>query len=130
MGAGGFAGSNPAAPIYVPRTVVGLRCGANGADSCEVNRAELGQKERRVERVQFETDRQRIVGDVTLPPEGYQSRFSDALNRPDVTFIPVVNAEISSLMGGDVERLAFVVICKNHVRVAFPLDPTPHPRRD
>jgi len=82
----------------------------------------MGQKERRVERVQFETDRQRIVGDVTLPPEGYQSRFSDALNRPEVMFIPLVNAEISSLMGGDVERRPFIVVCKSHIRVAFPLD--------
>ncbi len=31
----------------------------------------------RVERAVFETDRQLIVGDVTLPPEGYKSRFSD-----------------------------------------------------
>jgi hypothetical protein len=82
---------------------------------------DLGQKERRVERVQFETDRQRIVGDVTLPPEGYQSRFSDSLNRVDVTFIPLVNAEVSSLMGGDVEKLPFIVISKSHVRVAFPV---------
>ena len=59
---------------------------------------------------------------MTLPPEGYQSRFSDSLNRPDVTFIPVVNAEISSLMGGDVEHRPFVVICKSHVRIAYPLD--------
>jgi len=72
--------------------------------------------------VQFETDRQRIVGDVTLPPEGYQSRFSDSLNRPDVTFIPLVNAEVSSIMGGDVEHFAFLVVCKSHVRVAFPLE--------
>lgn len=112
-----------------PQHACPLRCRAHGADSCEVNRAELGQKERRVERVQFETDRQRIVGDVTLPPEGYQSRFSDALNRPDVTFIPVVNAEVSSLMGGDVEHLGFVVVCKDHVRIAFPLDPAAHARQ-
>jgi hypothetical protein len=95
-----------------------------------VNQAELGQKERRVERVQFETDRQRIVGDVTLPPEGYQSRFSDSLNRPDVTFIPIVNAEVSSLMGGDVEHLAFIVLCKSHVRIAFPLNSGQQQRRD
>jgi len=80
-------------------------------------------KERRVERIQFETDRQRIVGDVTLPPEGYQSRFSDSLNRTEVIFIPLLNAEISSLMGGDVERHSFLVLCKSHVRVAFPVDP-------
>lgn len=86
-----------------------------------MNHEEIGQKERRVERIQFETDRQRIIGDVTLPPEGYQSRFSDSLNRVDIIFIPVVNAEVSSLMGGDVERLPFMVVSKSHVRVAFPV---------
>ena len=83
---------------------------------------ELGQKERRIERVQMETDRQRIVGDITLPPEGYQSRFSDSLNRVDITFIPLVNVEVSSLMGGDVERLPFLVVSKAHVRIAFPVE--------
>ncbi len=86
-----------------------------------MNGPEVGQKERRVERVQFETDRHRIIGDVTLPPEGYQSRFSDSLNRPDVTFIPVVNAEVSSIMGGDVAYYPFIVVSKDHVRVAFPV---------
>lgn len=95
-----------------------------------VNHAEIGQKERRVERVQFETDRQRIVGDVTLPPDGYQSRFSDSLNRPEVTFIPLVNAEISSLMGGDVEHMPFLVLCKSHVRIAYPLNSGQQQRRD
>jgi len=95
-----------------------------------VNHAEIGQKERRVERVQFETDRQRIVGDVTLPPEGYQSRFSDSLNRPEVTFLPLVNAEVSSLMGGDVEHMPFLVLCKSHVRIAYPLNSGQQQRRD
>jgi hypothetical protein len=83
---------------------------------------EMGQTERRVERVHFETDRQRIVGDVTLPPEGYKSRFSDTLNRVDVVFIPLINAEVSSLMGGDVEQRAFMVVSKAHVRMAYPVD--------
>jgi len=82
---------------------------------------DVGQKERRIERVQLETDRQRIVGDVTLPPEGYQSRFSDSLNRVDITFIPLVNAEVSSIMGGDVETHPFIVVSKSHVRIAFPV---------
>lgn len=94
-----------------------------------MDQVETGQKERRVERVQLETDRQRIVGDLTLPPEGYQSRFSDALNRPEVTFIPLVNVEISSLMDGDVERKPFIVVCKSHVRIAFPLEPGHAPRQ-
>jgi hypothetical protein len=78
--------------------------------------------ERRVERVQFETDRHLIVGNVTLPPEGYQSRFSDSLNRPDVTFIPVVDVEISPIEGGEVTRRDFIVVGKEHVRVAFPIE--------
>jgi uncharacterized protein DUF6812 len=75
-----------------------------------------------MERVHFETDRHRIVGDVTLPAEGYHSRFSDNLNRVDITFIPLVNVEISSLMGGDMERRDFIVLSKSHVRIAFPVD--------
>lgn len=82
--------------------------------------ADVNQKARRTERVRFETDRHIIIGDVTLPPEGYQSRFSDALNRVDITFIPLLDVEITSLMGGDVTRRDFVVVSKAHVRVAFP----------
>jgi hypothetical protein len=79
--------------------------------------------ERRVERVQFETERHVIVGNVTLPPEGYQSRFSDSLNRPDVSFIPVVDVEIWPVDGaGEVVRRPFVVIGKEHVRIAFPIE--------
>ncbi len=76
----------------------------------------------RTERVHFETDRHQIVGDVTLPPEGYHSRFSDNLNRADINFIPLVNVEISSLMGGDMERRDFIVVSKAHVRIAFPVE--------
>lgn len=78
---------------------------------------------RRRERVVFETDRHLIVGDVTLPPEGYQSRFSDAVNRADVAFIPLLDVEISPLGGGDeAKRRDFVVLAKDHVRLAYPLD--------
>jgi hypothetical protein len=78
--------------------------------------------ERRVERAVFETDRYVVVGDVTLPPEGYQSRFSDSLNRGDLSFIPLVNVEMTPLGGGPAQRKAFVVLAKAHVRVAFPVD--------
>ena len=78
--------------------------------------------EYRVERVQFETDRHVIVGNVTLPPEGYQSRFSDALNRADVAFISVVDAEISPIDGGEAVRRDFVIIGKRHIRLSFPIE--------
>jgi hypothetical protein len=76
--------------------------------------------ERRVERAVFETDRQILVGDVTLPPAGYQSRFSDALNRGDLEFVPLTNVEITSLIDGRVSERSFVVLSKRHVRLAYP----------
>jgi hypothetical protein len=78
--------------------------------------------ERRVERVQFETDRHIVIGNVSLPPEGYQSRFSDSLNRPDNSFIPVVDVEIRPLEGGETIRRDFILIGKEHVRLAFPIE--------
>lgn len=77
---------------------------------------------RRRERVVFETDRHIVVGDVTLPPEGYQSRLSDAVNRPDVAFIPLLDVEISPLGGGPGERRGFILLAKRQVRLAYPLD--------
>ncbi len=81
------------------------------------------QVERRIERAVFETDRQQIVGDVTLPPAGYQSRFSDALNRTDLEFVPLTNVEVTSLHDGKVSERPFVVLSKRHVRLAYPLVP-------
>ncbi|HEX3735141.1 MAG TPA: hypothetical protein VHU86_08290 [Solirubrobacterales bacterium] len=76
--------------------------------------------ERRVERAVFETDRQMVVGDVTLPPAGYQSRFSDSLNRVDVEFISLTNVEIISLLDGKVSERPFIVLSKRHVRLSYP----------
>jgi uncharacterized protein DUF6812 len=76
---------------------------------------------RRQERILFETDRHLIAGDVTLPSEGYQARFSDAINRPDVAFIPLVDVEITPLEGGEAERRDFVVLAKAHIRLAHPV---------
>lgn len=77
--------------------------------------------DQRVERAVFETDRHRIVGDVTLPPEGYQSRISDLLNRGDLAFVPLIDVEVAPLAGGEVERHPFLALGKAHVRVAYPL---------
>lgn len=86
----------------------------------------VGQPEapqrRRVERAVFETDRQRVVGDLTLPHAGYQSRFSDSLNRGDFDFVPLTNVEIISLDSGNVTQVPFLVLSKRHVRIAYPAD--------
>jgi hypothetical protein len=86
---------------------------------------EAGDKpgRRRVERAVFETDRQLIEGDLTLPPAGYQSRFSDSLNRGDFEFVPLTNAKLTSLDDGKVIELPFVVLSKRHIRVAYPTEP-------
>lgn len=83
--------------------------------------SEGAQIERRVERAVFETDMQMVVGDVTLPPAGYQSRFSDSLNRDDLEFVPLTNVEITSLRDGKVSERPFIVIAKQHIRVAYPV---------
>jgi hypothetical protein len=82
----------------------------------------FGDDKRRRERIRFETDRHVVVGDVTLPAEGYQARFSDAINRGDVGFLPLIDVEITPLGGGEVERHAFIVLAKAHIRHAYPVD--------
>jgi len=77
--------------------------------------------ERRVERAAFETDRHMVIGDVTLPPAGYQSRFSDSLNRGDLEFVPLTNVEIISLADGKVSERPFAALSKRHVRLSYPV---------
>lgn len=76
--------------------------------------------ERRVERAVFETDRHLVIGDVTLPPAGYQSRFSDALNRTDLEFVALTNVEITALADGKVSERPFIVLSKRHIRLSYP----------
>ena len=76
---------------------------------------------RRTERAAFETDRLLIVGDVTLPPEGYQSRFSDSLNRAELEFVSLTNCEVTSLDDGTTRRQDFLMLSKRHVRLAYPV---------
>lgn len=78
----------------------------------------------RVERVVFETNRHWIVGDLTLPSEGYRSRLSDFLNRGDLDFIPLVNVELSAVdaQGHDPETRPFLAVARGHIQIAHPLE--------
>jgi hypothetical protein len=78
--------------------------------------------ESRVERVVLETPKHRIIGDLTLPREGYRSRLSDFLNRGDLEFIPLVNAEIVPNNGGDPEQRSFLAVGRTHVQLAYPYE--------
>jgi hypothetical protein len=77
---------------------------------------------RRVERAVFETDRQRVIGDLTLPHAGYQSRFSDSLNRGDFEFVPLTNVEVTSFEDGQVKTVSFLVLSKRQIRIAYPVE--------
>jgi hypothetical protein len=78
--------------------------------------------ERRVERAVFETDRHRLVGDVTLPQAGYQRRFSDLLNRSEFEFIPLTNVEVTFHADGTTLTRPFVALNKRHVRLCYEVE--------
>jgi Family of unknown function (DUF6812) len=76
----------------------------------------------RRERVVLETERYRIMGDVTLPAEGFHSRLSDLLNREGVEFIPLVNATVSGRDGESPEQRPFIAVARDHVQLAYEAD--------
>jgi hypothetical protein len=73
----------------------------------------------RRERVVVETERYRIVGDVTLPAEGFHSRLSDLLNREGVRFIPLIDATMTGRDGEAPQQRPFVAVARDHVQVAY-----------
>jgi hypothetical protein len=77
--------------------------------------------ENRVQRVILETPRHRIIGDLTLPREGYRSRLSDFLNRGDLDFVPLTDAEIIAENGSPPQRRSFIAVARQHVQLAYPL---------
>jgi hypothetical protein len=76
----------------------------------------------RRERVVLETDRYTIVGDVTLPAEGFHSRLSDLLNREGVEFIPLVDATVSGRDGETPVQRSFIAVAREHVQLAYEAD--------
>ena len=77
--------------------------------------------ETRVERIVLQTDRHRIVGDVTLPREGYRSRLSDYLNHGEVVFIPLSDAIVRPIVGdGPGQAREFIAVARVHVHLAYP----------
>ena len=73
----------------------------------------------RRERVVLETERYTIVGEVTLPAEGFHGRLSDLLNREGVEFIPLIDASISSRGGEPPVQRPFIAVARDHVQIAY-----------
>jgi hypothetical protein len=66
-------------------------------------------------RVQIETTRQRIVGVLQLPTEGYRSRTTDFLNAHDTGFIALTDVEVRNHDGGDPTVHGFVAVGSRHI---------------
>jgi hypothetical protein len=75
--------------------------------------------ETRRQRVVLETDRQRIVGEVVLPAEGFRTRLSDLLNSEGMRFVALVNAEITDHDSGVTINREFVAVARDHVQLAY-----------
>lgn len=79
--------------------------------------------ETRTQRVVIETEQHQIVGDVTLPREGYLSRFSDFLNQSEVTFIAVTNVTITKRLPSGVTEthdVPFIAVGVSHIELTYP----------
>jgi hypothetical protein len=73
----------------------------------------------RRERVVLETALHVIVGEVTLPAEGFHSRLSDLLNREGVQFIPLLDATIRGRSGEPPIQRPFIAVAREHVQIAY-----------
>ena len=75
----------------------------------------------RVERIVLETEDHRIVGDLSLPKDGYLSRLSDYLNRDELIFVPLTNAVVMPRDGsGEGEDREFLAVARVHIQLAYP----------
>lgn len=76
----------------------------------------------RKERVVVETDRYRVTGSMTLPADGFRSRLSDHVNRDDLAFFTIENAELTPLDGGEPRTVAVLMLARAHARLVIPGD--------
>jgi hypothetical protein len=77
----------------------------------------------RKEKVAVETDRYRVTGLMTLPAEGFRSRLSDHVNREDLTFFTIEDAQLTPLDGGEGWATPVLLLARDHVRLVTP-EPT------
>ena len=78
-------------------------------------------QQQRQERIQVETNRHRITGDVTLAANGFRSRVSDLLNATEREFISLTDVELIPLDGGEAVRREFVAVSRQHIVFVTPM---------
>ena len=74
----------------------------------------------RKEKVIVETDRYRVKGRMTLPADGYGSRLSDHVNRRDLEFFTLQEAELTPLDGGETWTTPVLMLASAHIRLIVP----------
>ena len=66
-------------------------------------------------RLQIQTIRQRIVGTLQLPTEGYRSRVTDFLNAHETGFIALTDVELNPHDGGEGSTHAYAAVGARHI---------------
>ena len=80
--------------------------------------------EHRRQRILLETGRHRIRGTVHLSRDGYRSRISDLLNASERDFLPLTDATVEALDGGEGPQAhEFLAVQRSHVVFVVPLEP-------
>ncbi len=73
----------------------------------------------------LETRSHRIAGDIHLPTEGYLSRLSDFLNRTELRFVTLTDAQVIERTSAGATRTSehpFITIGTDHIHFAYPDD--------
>jgi hypothetical protein len=83
-----------------------------------------GGMDHRRERIRIETERHRIVGELTLARDGYRSRVSDVLNAPERDFLTLTEVSVAPLSGGPTALYPYLTLARRHIvfAVAAPED--------
>jgi hypothetical protein len=66
-------------------------------------------------RLQIETARHKIQGNLQLPTEGYRSRTTDFLNSHESGFIALTDVELQPLDGGEPEQHGYAAVGARHI---------------
>jgi hypothetical protein len=75
----------------------------------------------RQERIYLETQRHRIMGEITLAKDGYRSRISDLLNASERDFISLTDVTVELIdSDGPGTFHPFMTISRRHIVFAIP----------
>jgi hypothetical protein len=87
--------------------------------------------EHRRQAILLETERHRIRGIVHLARDGYRSRISDLLNASERDFLPLTDAIVEPLDGGEgPTRHGFLAVQRRHIVFVAPRDEDDAGRED